>query len=131
MGTSAAEEWSKRVAKVLRLADLAQNPAHIFTEEPRRRSAAFWSDFAELVNAFTPESEEDEDPNDGGEDSIIDQLADDLNAHDDLREAIEHASQRGEGELLGEARRIEDGFRRVQAGVGPGDVLKQIGRAHV
>lgn len=121
-----AREWHELVALVLQLADLAKNPAHIFTEEPRRRSAAFWADFAELVNAFKPNSGEDEDPSDGGEDSIIDQLADDLNAHDDLREAIEEASQRGEGELLGEARRIEDGFRRVQAGVGSGDVLKQV-----
>lgn len=120
-------EWEALWTSIVDLAILGKADAgHIFTQEPRRRSAALWNAILEIINAFKPESEDDgggenDEPND--EESIIDRLADELNAHDDLREAIEKASERGEGDLMNDVRRAEDEFRRIQAGAGSSDAL--------
>lgn len=136
-GPSAIPEadWNALAALLGPLVGSAKDdPGHLFSEEPVRRSRHLWNDLAELVNAFRESKNDDGSESgdfdasgtDADEQSIIDRLADDLNAHDDLQEAIRKSSERGEGDLISEARRTEDNFRRVQAGAGSGDALMQV-----
>ena len=133
------DDWNALVGEVEDLVQIAHgNAAHKFTEQPVRRGAALWNDLVRVRNAFSPPKEDegqgDGEPGGSGEggsdeETIIDRLADELNAHDDLREAIEKASEAAsEGELLDQFHRSEDTLRRVQAGAGSGDAIMQLAR---
>lgn len=127
------DQWQSLWIKTLDLVVKAkEDPTHKFTAEPVRRARELWNDLVRINNAFNPSKSgggDDEGEGEGGgggssdENSIIDRLARDLNAHDDLREAIEKAAESGEGELLDEFHRSEESLKRAQAGAGKGDAI--------
>jgi predicted metal-dependent peptidase len=124
-------QWQSLWDSVVELGASAKaEPTRKFTETPVRRARELWNDLVRINNAFNPSKSgggeddgEGEAGGSGGEDSIIDRLARDLNAHDDLREAIEKAAEAGEGELLDEFHRSEEALKRAQAGAGKGDAI--------
>lgn len=121
------DDWTALLVQIADLVQIAKdNAAHVFTDEPRRRAAALWNELARVANVFQPKDDKDDEDEPDDEQSIIDDLADELNAHDDLREAIEQAAVQPEDKLIGEARRAEEGLRRMQAGAGKDDALLQV-----
>lgn len=118
--------WQSLVDLVIKA---KENPAHEFTTEPKRRSTSLWNDIVRINNAFSPKKSEGSDGDDDQqsiENSIIDQLAEELNAHDDLREAIEKAAEASEGDLMSDFHRSEEALKRAQAGAGKGDAILQV-----
>lgn len=131
------EQWGALWDAVVGLVVTAkEDPAHEFTTEPKRRAVSLWNDLVRINNTFNPsksgggEGDQDGEGGEGGgsseEDSIIDRLADELNAHDDLREAIEKAAEKGEGDLMDSYHRSEEMLKRAQAGASKGDAILQV-----
>jgi len=128
------EAWQSLATTVSDLAAKAlESPLHAFTRKPDRRAHALANDLSAIIKAFDPsndksdESDRDEDE-DLSEDeaTIIDRLADEMNADEDLRQAIEEAAKRTETDLNNDVARTDSEFRRHQAGAGSGDALKKV-----
>lgn len=131
------ERWNEIMSVMTELTEKArENPLHAFTRKPDRRAHALWNDLVAIINAFDPKdekgstpdenSEEQDDDLSEDEESIIDRLAEELNAEQDLREAIEEAAKKNETDLNNDVARTDSEFRRHQAGTGSGDVLKKV-----
>lgn len=130
----AVETWESLMATIAELVEKARtSPLHAFTRAPDRRAHALWNDLVAIVKAFDPNEEkngddqsEDDDDLSEDEETIIDRLADEMNADEDLREAIEEAAKRNVTDLNNDIARADSEFRRHQAGTGSGDVLKKV-----
>lgn len=126
-------EWADLLITIRAMAESAENNGHhVFTEKPLRGPKSFWSAVNDIVKAFRePQEDNDNESGDGEddgvnqseEDNIIDQMADELNAHDDMSEAIRKASEAGENDLLGQIRKAEGDLSRAQSAAGEGDAL--------
>ena len=119
------EDWKliDEAVKAL-VAKAIEDPAHAFTENPRRRSISLWNDLVQLLKEFI-DYEADQQHEDY-EEGLIDELAEELNLIETLRDAIEEAAKEPESNLINQSRQIEDSFRRMQAGAGQGDALLQV-----
>jgi predicted metal-dependent peptidase len=76
------------------------------------------------------EGSDESNQNEGSADprGVIERLAEELDAHDDLSDAIKEQSRKSEGELIDTISRQEDALRRIQAGCGSGDALLRVKR---
>jgi hypothetical protein len=119
------EDW-KLLAEAIHalVAKAIEDPAHAFTENPRRRSISLWNDLVAILKEFVDFEADDRFESD--DESIIDEIAEELNLIETLRDAIEEAAKEPEANLINQARQIEGAFRRMQAGAGQGDALLEV-----
>lgn len=119
------EDWKLIAEAVKALVNKAiEDPAHAFTDNPRRRSISLWNDLVGLLKEFIDYEADEQYEN--AEEGLIDELAEELNLIETLQSAIEEAAKEPEANLINQGRQIEDAFRRMQAGAGSGDALLQV-----
>ncbi len=119
------EDWKLISEAVVALVKQAiDDPAFSFTDNPRRRSISLWNDLVQILREFI--DYEADNQHEDVQEGLIDELAEELNLIETLRDAIEEASKEPESNLINQSRQIEDSFRRMQAGAGQGDALLQV-----
>lgn len=99
-------------------------PSHAFTANPHRGSISLWNDMVRLLRQFA-DFDFDEDGEDIA-DTLIDEMAEELNLIDTLQHVLDEMAERPENDLVNEGSQIEQAFQRHQMGVGSGDVLATV-----
>lgn len=100
------------------------DPTHAFTKNPHRGSISLWNDMVKILRQFA-HFEFDEDGEDIT-DTLIDEMAEELNLIDTLSNVLDEMKERPENDLVNEGSQIEQAFQRHQMGAGSGDVLASI-----
>ena len=100
------------------------DPAVTFTSSPRRGSISLWNDMVKILRQFA-DFEFDEDSEDIA-DTLIDEMAEELNLIDTLEHILNEMKDRPENDLVNEGSQIENAFHQHQAGLGSGDVLATV-----
>ena len=106
------------------IAKAISEPTHAFTNSPVRRSISLWNDLVKILRQFT--DNEFEDDAEDITDTLIDEMAEELNLIDTIQNIIEEMKDVPENELVNESRQIEQTFQRHQIGLGSGDALASV-----